>query len=129
MIRAQAEDVWSAFRDVGAVHRRLLPGRVSDTRIEGNVRTLTFPGGAVVRELIVDIDDTARRLAYAVIEGDRLPVAHHHASFQVFADGPDQSRLVWITDFLPDTIAVHVRPRIEVGAEEMKQAIESGTAR
>lgn len=51
---------------MGAVHERLLPGRVTSTRIEGDVRTLTFPNGVVVHELIVAIDDEARRLSYAV---------------------------------------------------------------
>jgi hypothetical protein len=118
--------VWDAVRDVGAVHERLLPGRVSATRVDGDVRTLTFPHGGVVRELIVDIDDEARRLAYAVVGGTRQPLTHHHATFQVFAEGDGRSRLVWITDFLPHTLAADIRARIERGAEEMKRTLESG---
>jgi Polyketide cyclase / dehydrase and lipid transport len=109
---------------VGAVHERLLPGRVTGTRIEGDVRTLTFPNGAVVRELIVDIDDEARRLAYAVVEGAQMRLSHHHASFQVFAEG-EHSRLVWITDVLPHTLETEVRARVVRGAEEMRQTLEA----
>jgi hypothetical protein len=78
--------VWDAVRDVGAVHRRLLPGRVLDADVDGDVRTLVMPDGHVVRELIVDVNDETRRLAYAVIDGARPALRHHHASLQVFAE-------------------------------------------
>jgi hypothetical protein len=119
------EQVWAAVRDVGAVHQRLTPGLVLATQIEGDVRTLTFPNGVVVRELIVGIDDAQRRLAYAVIES-RMPLRHHHASFQVFADGAGHARLVWITDVLPHSLGPEVRMRMERGAQVMKQALEAG---
>jgi hypothetical protein len=117
--------VWAAIRDVGAVHRRLLPNRVVNTELDGDSRILTFPDGGVVRELIVTIDDEARRLAYTVVEGARLPITHHHASFQVFAEGADGSRLVWITDVLPHTLAAEIRARVERGAADMKRTLEA----
>lgn len=125
IINARPEQVWAVFRDVGAVHLRLLPHRVADTRVEGDVRILTFPGGRTIRELIVDVDDTTRRLAYAVVEGARPALSHHHASFQVFPEGSDRSRLVWITDLLPDEFAPEVRIRLERGAQDMKQTLEA----
>jgi len=73
-----------------------------------------MPNGDVVRELIVDIDDVRQRLAYAVIQ-TRMPLMHHHASFQVFAEGEHHSRLVWITDALPHTLAEEIRMRVERG--------------
>ncbi|MEO3855277.1 SRPBCC family protein [Acrocarpospora sp. B8E8] len=124
VINSRPEQVWAAIRDVGAVHLRLLPDRVVDTRLEGDVRVLTFPGGRIIRELIVDIDDTTRRLAYAVIEGARQPITHHHASFQVFPEDSDRSRLVWITDLLPDALAAETRVRVERGAQDMKRTLE-----
>jgi hypothetical protein len=124
-IAARQEDVWSAIRDVGAVHRRLLPGRLAGARIDGDTRTLTFADGRMVRELIVDVDDDARRLAYAVV-GTRSPLTHHHATMQVFPEGADHSLLVWVTDLLPDSRAADARSRIEVGAAEMKRALEAG---
>lgn len=114
------------LRDVSAVHRRLLPGRVRDVRIDGRVRTLTMPDGYVVRELIVDVDDDARRLAYAVIEGARPALEHHHATFQVFDEDETHSRLVWVTDILPDELAGLIRERSARGADEMKRVIEAG---
>ena len=128
LIEARPEQVWAALRDVGAVHHRLLPGYVVDTLLDGDIRILTFPSGGVVRELIVAIDDDARRLAYAVIEG-RMPLVHHHASFQVFVEGASRSRLVWITDVLPHALAAEIRLRVERGADIMKQTLEEEAAR
>jgi Polyketide cyclase / dehydrase and lipid transport len=114
VIEATPAQVWAAVRDVGAVHRRLTPGYVVETRLEGDYRILTHSSGSVTRELIIDVDDRERRLAYAVVEG-RMPLLHHHASMQVFADGENRSRLVWITDVLPNDLANDIRIRIERG--------------
>jgi uncharacterized protein YndB with AHSA1/START domain len=118
-----AQRVWEAIADVGAVHRRLLPGRVVDARIEGDVRILTMPDGAQVRELILAIDHSICRMAYAVVEGQRLPLTYHHASFQVFHEG-DRSRLVWVTDVLPHEMADAVKARVERGIEEIRVVLE-----
>lgn len=125
VIDASPERIWDVLRDVGAVHERLLPGRVTSTRIEGDQRFLTFPDGHVIREWIVAIDDDARRLAYSVVEGARPPAEHHHASFEVRPEGDRAGRLIWITDVLPHALAAKIRIRIERGAVEMKQAIEA----
>jgi carbon monoxide dehydrogenase subunit G len=120
-IAAPPDAVWAAVRDVGAVHQRLVPGFVTDTRLEEGARIVTFANGMVVRELIVDIDDAARRLAYASVGGR---AAHHNASMQVFADAGDGSRLVWITDVLPDALAEPVRANVEHGSAIIKQTLE-----
>src|SRR5947209_6012579 len=100
LIEARPENVWAAVRDVGAVHQRLVPGVLIDARLDGDARVVTFASGVVVRELLIDVDDEARRFAYAVVEGS-LRATHHNASIQVFANGEGHSRLVWITDVLP----------------------------
>lgn len=125
MIAASPERIWDALSDVGAVHKRLLPGRVTGTRIEGDERFLTFPDGHVIRELIVAIDDEARRLAYSVVEGARPPLEYHHASFEVHPEGDRAGRLIWTTDVLPHAMAAEIHIRVERGAAEMKQAIEA----
>jgi carbon monoxide dehydrogenase subunit G len=125
VIDASPEHIWDVLRDVGAVHERLLPGRVTGTRIEGDQRFLTFPDGHVIRELIVAIDDDARRLAYSVAGGARPPAGHHHASFEVRPEGDRAGRLIWTTDVLPHALAAKIRIRVERGAVEMKQAIEA----
>ena len=83
--------------------------------IEGDQRILTLANGREVRELIVDLDDTRRRLAYAVVGGDSLGLSHHHASLQVFSEGAGRCRLVWQTDLLPHHLVGEARARIVAG--------------
>jgi len=123
-IARPAAQAWDAVADVGRVHERLLPGRVAAARVEGDTRILTMPDGHEVRELILAVDHHLRRMAYAVVEGQRMPLTFHHASFQVFTDG-EQSRLVWTTDLLPDTMATLVRGVMERGIAEIRQTLEA----
>lgn len=121
-VNASPEKVWAAVRDVGAVHERLAPGFVVDTRMEEGARVVTFANGQVARELIVDADDAARRLVWAVVGSPRL--THHNASLQVFAEGAGRSRIVWIADLLPDEVAGYIQAMIEQGMGVMKQTLE-----
>jgi carbon monoxide dehydrogenase subunit G len=118
VIEAHPEQIWAAVRDVGAPHKRLAPGFLVDTRLEGDARVVTFANGLVVRELIVD---PARRLVWAVV-GERL--THHNASMQVFAEDEGRSRVVWIADLLPHELAGYVGGLIEEGLGVMKQTFE-----
>ena len=102
VIDVRSEDVWAAVRDVGAVHSRLAPGFVVDTRMDGDARIVTFGNGLVARELIVDVDDQTRRLVWSVVGGR---FTHHNGALQVFADGEGRSRVVWIADLLPNELA------------------------
>jgi len=63
--RAGTHEVWSAIRDIGALHTRLVPGFVTDTRLEPGARIVTFGDGMVLREPIVVLDDNARRLVWS----------------------------------------------------------------
>jgi uncharacterized protein YndB with AHSA1/START domain len=92
VIDAPPEAVWEALRDFGAVHERLAPGFVVDARIDGDARVVTFFNGAVARELLVDIDDDARRLVYSVVDSP-LNATHDNSSAQVVTD-PGGSRFV-----------------------------------
>lgn len=118
-IEVGPDDVWAAVRDVGAVHERLGPGFLTDSRLDGDARVVTFANGMVLRELIVDIDDEARRF---VAVGGRL--AHHNASMQVLADGQGRCRLVWIADFLPHELAPDIGALIEQAAAVIKPTLE-----
>jgi carbon monoxide dehydrogenase subunit G len=122
VIEASPKRVWDAVRDVGAVHERLAPGFVVDTRLEAGARVVTFANGLVARELIVDVDDEARRLAWAVVGSPRL--THHNASMQVFDDGARGSRVVWIADLLPNEIGGTIAAMIEEGLGTMKKTLE-----
>jgi hypothetical protein len=125
VIEAPAAHVWDAIRDVGAIHTRLAQGFVLDTRLEGDSRLVTFIGGIVARERIVDVDPRKRRLAYSIVEGRP---AYHHASIQVFPEGDDRSRVVWIADLLPDELADSIGGMMEKGCLAMKRTLEATAA-
>ena len=120
-VDAPAEHVWAAIGDVGAIHSRLARDFVTDTRVEGDSRLVTFANGAVVRERIVTIDEARRRLVYSVVE---WMATHHNGSFQVFAEGETRSRLVWIADLLPDDLAASVDTMMEQGSAAIKRTLE-----
>ena len=63
-----AAAVWSAVADAGAVHERLARGFVVDTQLRDHERVVTFVNGLVAKELLVHVDEEARRIAYAVVE-------------------------------------------------------------
>jgi signal transduction histidine kinase len=122
VIHAAPAAVWDAVRDTGAVHQRLARGFVTDVRLEDDERVVMFANGLVARELIVDIDDDRRRLAYAAIQGR---AKHHHASMQVFAMPGGLSQLVWITDVLPHELRGPLTAMVEQGALAIKQTLET----
>ena len=120
IIDADPAEVWDALRDFGALHTRLVPGFVTDTRLDGDARIVTFSNGAVAREVLVDSDDARRRLVYAV-KSDR--VTQHSASAQVLAENDGRSRLVWIVDVLPHEVAPYMAGQMDLGAAAMQKAL------
>src|SRR3954471_16166701 len=120
LIDAAPTDVWDAVRDFGALHTRLVPGFVTDTKLEGDARIVTFANGSVAREVLVDRDDNKRRLVYA-IKSDRL--TQHSASAQVFAESDGRSRLVWIADVLPNEVAPYMNSQMDLGAAAMQKSL------
>jgi len=122
---AHADEVWSAVRDFGALHTRLVPGFVTDTRLDGDARIVTFANGSVAREQLVDCDEARRRLVYA-IANERM--THYSASVQVFADGEAQSRLVWTVDLLPNEIAPYVDGQMDQAALAMRKTFKRDAA-
>ena len=112
---------WDAIRDVGAAHTRLFPGALSDCRLEGDVRVVTFSNGTVVREPIVSVDDQEMRFAWTAVGGRAM---HYNASLQVFANGNGGSRIVWIVDVLPNEIAGAIEGIMTGGSTAMKATLE-----
>jgi carbon monoxide dehydrogenase subunit G len=119
-IDANPDDVWDAVRDFGAVHTRLAPGFVTDARLDGDVRIVTFANGMTAREQLVDCDEARRRLVYA-ISSER--VSHYSASVQVIADGDARSRMIWIVDVLPNDIAPYIDGQMDQGALAVQKAL------
>lgn len=121
VIGRNKEFVWDAIRDVGAIHKRLVPGFVADCKLEGDSRIITFGNGMVLREIIVDVNDETCRHSWSA-RGE--PLTHHNASIQVFPDGHNKCRVVWIADFMPNEVAETMGEMIQKGLNTMKQTLE-----
>lgn len=121
LIAAPRDLVWDAIRDVGALHSRLVPGFVRDTRMDGDARIVTFANGMVVREPIISIDDQRFRLVWGA-EGARTK--HYNAVLQVFRD-PAGSRVEWTTDLLPDDLVPAISAMQDQALAAMKPALEA----
>jgi hypothetical protein len=124
-VKQSKEFVWDAIRDVGAIHRRLVPGFVVDCKLESDWRIVTFANGMVVRELIVDVDDKTCRHSWSA---RGMPLTHHNASVQVFSEGQNKCRIVWIADLMPNEVAETIGGMIHQALQTMKQTLESGGA-
>jgi carbon monoxide dehydrogenase subunit G len=120
IIDAHPDQVWDALRDFGALHTRLVPGFVLDTKLDGDARIVTFANGTVARELLVDCDDARRRLVYAVVS-ERLK--QHSASIQVVAGGDSRSRVTWVADVLPNEIAPYISAQMDLGVGAMQNKL------
>lgn len=120
-IDAPPETVWDALRDVGALHTRLVPGFVTDVRMEEGARVVTFGNGMVAREFIVSIDDEARRLVWTIVGGR---MTHHNGAAQVLAESGTQSRFVWTTDLLPDSVAPAIEAMMGQAMPIIKATVE-----
>jgi Polyketide cyclase / dehydrase and lipid transport len=125
LIEAPPEDVWDALRDWGAIHRRLVPGFVVDARLDGEDRIVTFFNGLQAREVLVDLDDEARRLVWSLVDG---PYTHHNGAAQVFAAEKDRTRFVWTADLLPDAAAPVTGEMMERGIGVVKETLEGEAA-
>ena len=121
LTKAWPDDVWDALRDIGALHTRLVPGFVTETRLETGARIVTFGNGMVVRELIVTIDDDERRVVWSAVGGS---LTHHNGSAQVFSDANGLTKVVWIADLLPDEAAGAIGAMMEQGMAVMKQTLD-----
>jgi carbon monoxide dehydrogenase subunit G len=124
LVEVDAARAWSMLRDLGGA-AALFAGVLKDSRLEGDVRTVTFANGATVRERIVDIDEDRRRVAYAVVGG---AFTHHNASMQIVTEGAHACRFVWTTDLLPDSLVERVAPLMEAGCEALKRNLEQQIA-
>jgi hypothetical protein len=124
MVEVGIEEAWDALRRVGDA-RELFTPVLADSRLDGDVRSVRFASGMEARERILDVDETHRRVAYAVIDS---PLAYHHASMHLETAGPGRCQFVWLTDFLPAEAAEMLTPLIDQGTAAFKQNVERRTA-
>ncbi|MBV8840747.1 MAG: SRPBCC family protein [Alphaproteobacteria bacterium] len=121
-VAADPAKAWDAVRDVGAIHTRLAPDFVSDVSMEGEAaRIVTFRNGMVARELIVDVDDAARRLVWSVVGGR---MTHHNGALQIVAE-PAGSRVIWVADILPHDLKAAIQGMMQQGMDAMKKKLDA----
>jgi hypothetical protein len=120
-VKARVEQAWDVMRDIGALHTRLVPGFVVDTKVEPGARVVTFANGRVVRERIVTIDDDARRLVWSAT-GDLL--THHNASAQILEEPDGRSRIIWLADLLPDSMSGAIDQMMDHGMTAMQTTLD-----
>jgi len=113
--------VWDALCDVGALHTRLVPGFVTDTRMEGGTRVVTFGNGMVAREHIVGVDESRRRVCWAVTDP---PFQHYNGAAWVEPDINGGARFVWTADLLPHDLAAQVEEMMDAGIAVAKKTLE-----
>jgi hypothetical protein len=120
-IDAPVDQIWDALRDVGALHTKLVPGFVQDTRLEGDARVVTFGNGMTAREEIISVDAAQRRVAWAVV-GQQF--RHYSGAAWVEADPKGGSRFFWTADLLPNELAGQVDQMMTAGIAVVKQTME-----
>jgi carbon monoxide dehydrogenase subunit G len=118
---ARPADVWDALRDLGALHTRLVPGFVTDTRLEPGARIVTFGNGMVAREVIVAVDESQRRVVWSATGGS---LTHHNGSAQVTTDTMGETKVVWVADLLPDEVAPVIEAMMDQGMAVMKRTLD-----
>ena len=121
-IERSKEIVWDAIRDVGAIHKRLVPGFVVDCELEGEWRTVSLQmAWSYGNSSSLSMKKTAAHAWSA----RGAPLTHHNASVQVFPDSDEKCRVVWIADLMPDEVAEAIAEMIEQGLSRMKQTLEA----
>jgi hypothetical protein len=125
-VEADPNIVWSAIRDVGAIHQRLARGFVVDTQLEDDVRTVSFKNGVIAKERILSIDSQNRRMAYTILS-DKLK--HHSAAFQVYPEANGQARIVWSADILPNEMEKYLSELMDQAIEAIKDTLEGDSPR
>jgi hypothetical protein len=120
VVDAAPDAAWAAVADWGALHERLVPGFVVDTRLDGDDRIVTFFTGTVLREVLVTCDGHERRLVWSVVDG---PYTHHNGALQVHDHDGGGARLVWTADLLPDEAVPRTAEMMERGLAAARETL------
>lgn len=115
-----ASDAWARLRDLADTHA-LFPGVLVACMLDGNIRTVTFADGTVVKERIVTVDDDAMRVAYGVLER----FEHHASAMQITLVNDGQCRFTWVSDVLPDAAIDRVAGLMRAGTAALAAALNA----
>ncbi|MEQ1648047.1 MAG: SRPBCC family protein [Hyphomicrobiaceae bacterium] len=126
--KASLAAVWDALRDVGAPHIRMVPGFLVDTKLEPGLndgdrpiaRTVTFGNGVILREPIIAIDEVNKRVVWSAEGGT---TTHYNSSVIAIAS-PEGTRVIWTSDFLPDSATPAIDAAMTMGSRIMKRTLD-----
>jgi hypothetical protein len=119
VIASDVDTVWEAVRSFGALDQ-MATGFVTDCRPEGTDRLVTFFTGTVLRERLITIDDTRRRLVWSIVEG---PYQHHNGSVELFENAGGGTRFEWTADLLPDALEALTASLMDQGLAAIHAAL------
>jgi hypothetical protein len=119
VIASDVDTVWEAVRSFGALDQ-MATGFVTDCRLEGTDRLVTFFTGTVLRERLITIDDTRRRLVWSIVDG---PYQHHNGSVELFEHAGGGTRFEWTSDLLPDALEAVTAGMMDQGLAAIHAAL------
>jgi hypothetical protein len=99
-----------------------MPG-VESCVVDGDVRTIGMMG-IEVKEQLREIDDSARRISYSVVESPMSNMESHLATIAVEPEGAG-SHVTWSVAVSPDELLGLFVPIYEGSVVELKKKIES----
>lgn len=114
-----AARAWALLADFQNPHKAFA-GVLTGARAEDGGRVVTFANGMEVREVMVDLDNARRRIAYAVVGGR---FSQHSAAMQIVENGGG-CRFLWTSDFLPDDATPLVEGLMRQGATAFARIAE-----
>jgi len=95
---------------------------ISERQVD-DYRVVTTQSGEEIWERNVTVDPMNMRAVYA-IPGLRN-CEHHQAEMRVLDEGTGKASLVWVTDFLPHSVAEELRENYQVLLGDLVQAINA----
>ena len=119
-IACNPDDVWKVIREFGGL-AEYMPG-VDSCTVDGDVRTVGTMG-IEVKEQLRDLDDTARRISYSVIESPMSNLESHLATITVASEG-DGTHLTWEVEVVPDDLAALFGGIYEGSVAALKEKFE-----
>lgn len=113
-----ADQVWMVL---GAPDRiDWVPG-VESCSLKDGVRSLVLPGAGAIKERIINLDNSLRKIEYSCFESPG-PLESHHAAMQVL-EATEGCRLLWEASVEPVAIESFLRASMQGALEQLKRTL------
>ena len=118
-VDCNADKVWSF---VGAPERLHEWFPITECRVEGNKRWITFAAGIVFEEDIITLDQDLRRFQYKIVNNSLIKF--HLGTVDVIPDGDNRCLVMYSTDMDPEVLALPIAGAASLGLEKVKQMFD-----